>query len=80
MSLTACGIKPGVQRPPAALLNDCTETATELDRAVKQDATNGNVITNSDLVWKIRQLRVDLKECNADKEAIRKWYERYHAR
>lgn len=48
---------------------DCVETETTLDRALVQ----ATVVTNADLVLKIRQLRVDLQNCNADKAALRSW-------
>lgn len=61
--------------PPAVLLRDCVETATAIDRALA-DMAEGGVglpVTNADLVYKIRQLRVDLRSCNADKAALRAW-------
>lgn len=41
-------------------MQDCPETATPM-------------VTNADLVIKLRDLRMDLKSCNADKAALREW-------
>lgn len=75
--LAACGTKPVALpvAPPAALLADCPETPTEVDRAVQAliEQAPYREVTNGDLVRKIRQLRVDLQLCNADKAALREW-------
>jgi hypothetical protein len=31
------------------------------------------IVVNGDLIYKIRALRVDLKNCNADKAGLRAW-------
>lgn len=46
--------------PPASLMADCPETDMPL-------------VVNADLVFKVRALRVDLKDCNADKAGLREW-------
>lgn len=54
---------------------DCAETPTVVDHALAAMEANllYDPVTNGDLVRKIRQLRVDLKHCNADKAALRQW-------
>ncbi|WP_425514717.1 Rz1-like lysis system protein LysC [Aquisediminimonas sediminicola] len=62
LSLTACGKRehPALLPPPQALIEDCPETSIPLE-------------TTGDLVLKVRSLRVDLSNCNADKGALRIW-------
>ena len=58
-SLSACV----TTRPlgiPTELLEDCPETPIPVQ-------------VNGDLIRKVRSLRVDLKNCNADKKALRDW-------
>lgn len=78
LSLTACGstrTKAIPVAPPAVLMQDCPEVRTKLDTALdaSQAELEGYQVTNADLVRKIRQLRLDLALCNADKAALRGW-------
>lgn len=76
MSLGACGSKLKVVSPgglPPALIADCPETQTKLDMAEAALVSGSAIIPveNGDLVRKIRALRVDLRNCNADKQGLR---------
>lgn len=78
MFLGACGTNrvPLAVTPPVALMQACQETQTAVDRGEAQLAAGQPVdppVTNGDLVRKVRALRVDLKNCNADKAALRTW-------
>ena len=50
-----------VTAPPTILLRDCTETEVQIE-------------TNADLARKAKQLQYDLASCNADKAALRAFY------
>lgn len=75
MSLAACGSKQvALLPPPAALTADCPETATIVDAAIiALEQGTAIIVTNGDLVRKIRALRLDLQLCNADKAGLRAW-------
>ena len=71
--LGGCSVKPLVRtetallRPPAALLQDCPETAIPESRS------------NGDLLEVAKMLRLDLAECNRSKARLREWIERENA-
>lgn len=71
--LGGCSVKPLVRtetallRPPAALLQDCPETA------IPESGSNG------DLLEVAKMLRLDLAECNRSKARLREWIERENA-
>lgn len=77
MSLGACSTNPTPVpvTPPASLMAPCPETPTAVDIALValEAGLEHDPVTNADLVRKIRQLRVDLRNCNADKAALRDW-------
>jgi hypothetical protein len=71
--LGGCSAKPLVRTetalltPPAALLQDCPETA------IPESGSNG------DLLEVAKMLRLDLAECNRSKARLREWIERENA-
>lgn len=79
MLCAACGTTkyvPVAVKVPAALTGPCEETATQLDLAaavLEAGLPLTSPVTNSDLVEKIRALRVDLATCSAEKAEIRDW-------
>lgn len=66
MSLTSCATLP---EPPKQYLEDCEVTYLTVEQPVV-----------GDLVRLAKDREYDVKLCNADKRALRAWYEGYNAK